>query len=202
MKESEEQPQVGELLLVGARHPGEEGALAVVPAPGKDADVALLHGREFLTFEKRESPSPSVQQFAIGNGSAGAASSPEALKHSLGKIPDNAGPPGSDTVWQPSPVLRTPKSAMTASQGLNDRAAARTQVMRAGCFLLPALRPGMVVEIQELPGELGGSNWLLTRVIHRLDPRSGGRTQLQGVLAGARGESLLGALLGAIGGLL
>jgi prophage tail gpP-like protein len=181
---------------------GGDGKLNVLPLPGKQAQEALLFGRELIEVQKREGSPLAVQRFAVGSGTAGSAGSTEALKHSLLRLPEDAAAPGKKAVWYPAPVVRTPGVATAAARALNDRAAAYTQQMRARCFLLTGLRPGIVVEMQEVPSGLGGSNWLLTRVTHRLQPGTGGETILEGVQAGASGDSLLGALLGALGALL
>jgi hypothetical protein len=61
----------------------------------------------------------------------------------------------------------------------------------------------MVIEIQELPNGLSGGPWMLTRVEHRLSPTAGGATIFEGVNAGDVGfGGVLGALAGAVGGLL
>jgi hypothetical protein len=59
----------------------------------------------------------------------------------------------------------------------------------------------MVVDVQQLPKPLSGGPWLLERVQHRLGPQRAGETLLEGVSA-APAAGLLGALAGAIGGLL
>jgi hypothetical protein len=182
-------------------HVNGDGQLDVIPVPGEQAEKALLYGRELVDFEATDAPAPAAQRFAIGSGTAGATGSPEALKHSMVRLPDDAAMPGAAAVWYPTPVLRTPKTARAAGEALNDRASALTRQMRARCFLLPGMRPGMVVEIQELPGNLSGNTWLLTRVTHRLRPNYGSETILDGVLAGASGGSLIGALADAIGSL-
>jgi hypothetical protein len=181
-------------------HVDGDGRLNVVARPSDRADAALLHGREIIEFERREGASPP-QQVAIGNGTAGSTSAPDALKHSLGRLPSNAASPGASARWHAAAVLRTPSAAGDASDALSAYAAAFSQQMRARCFLLTGLRPGMVVEVQELPDALSGTTWMLTRVTHRLAPSGGGETVLEGVMAGASG-GLLGALAGAIGGLL
>jgi prophage tail gpP-like protein len=181
---------------------GGDGKLNVLPLPGEQAEEALLFGRELIEIEKRDGAPLAVQRFAVGSGTAGSAGSAEALKHSLLRLPEDAAAPGKAAVYYPAPVVRTPGVATAAAKALNDRAAAYTQQMRARCFLLTALRPGIVVEMQELPSGLSGSTWLLTRVTHRLRPGAGGETVLEGVQAGASGDSLLGALLGALGALL
>lgn len=189
--------------LAGAiAHVNGDGELDVIPVPGAQAEAALRYGREFVDYQEIDGPPLAVQRFAIGNGTAGSTAAPNALKLSLGKLPEDAAAPGAGAIWYPAPILRTPGTAKAAAAALNDRAAAYTKQMRARCFLLTGLRPGMVVEFQDLPGGLGGNTWLLTRVTHWLKPNFGGETTLEGVLAGASGESLLGSLLGALGGLL
>ncbi len=181
-------------------HVDGDGRLNVVARPSDSADAALLHGREILEFERRTA-TPSPQQVAIGNGGAGSTSAPDALKHGLDRLPSSAATPGAAVRWHAAAVLRTPSAAGDAGEALSAHAAAFSQQMRARCFLLPGLRPGMVIEVQELPEALGGTTWMLTRVTHRLTPARGGETILEGVLAGASG-SLLGSLVGAIGSLL
>jgi prophage tail gpP-like protein len=178
-----------------------DGELDVRPAPGSQAEVALLYGRELIEFERQAVPR-ATGRFAIGSGASGSASAPDALKPAPTRLPDDAASPGKSAVWIASPVLRTPKGATAATQALNDRNAGLANRMRARCFVLVHLRPGMVVEIQELPGSLAGTTWLLTRVTHRLDADGGGETVIEGVEAGASGGDLLGALLGALGSLL
>jgi hypothetical protein len=58
-----------------------------------------------------------------------------------------------------------------------------------------------VVEVQSLPDGLPAGAWLLTRVTHELRPQAGGSTVIEGQIA-APSVDLLGALLGAVGGLL
>jgi hypothetical protein len=178
-----------------------DGELDVGPLPGTQADVALRFGRELIEFERQATP-PATARYGIGSGASGSASAPDALKPAPSRLPDDAASPGKDAVWIPASALRTPKAATTATQALNDQAAAAATRMRARCFLLVHLRPGMVVEIQDLPDDLSGTTWLLTRVTHRIDPDRGGESILEGVEAGASGGDLLGAVLGALGSLL
>ena len=67
--------------------------------------------------------------------------------------------------------------------------------LHALCWLQPGLRPGTVIEVQDLPGSLSGGPWLITRVHHVLAPEAGGTTTLDAVAGGSSLDSLLGAAL-------
>ena len=67
------------------------------------------------------------------------------------------------------------------------------------CWLLPALRPGELVEVQDLPDGISGGPWLVTHVQHRVGPM-GATTRFDAV--SGEGGGLLAGLLGALGGLL
>jgi hypothetical protein len=138
-----------------------------------------------------------------GNGPAGSADAPDALRPTTEALPGDAPKPGPEAVWSPAPVLRTPDAALTATKAATATTSAAVTRIQARCFLLPALRPGTVVEVQSLPDELSGGPWLVTRVVHRLKPDTGGLTGFEGVSAGSGGlGSLLGAALSAVGSLL
>jgi hypothetical protein len=173
--------------------------------PNGTPDHALLYGREIVSYEVTDATGLGArgQRVVVGNGPAGSGDAPEALLHSPGVLPGEAPKPGAGALWAAMPVLRTPAAAQAATQAAGRLAAAAGSRVQARCFLLPFLRPGAVVEVQELPGGLSGGPWLITHVRHRLDPRRGGLTVFYGVSAGAGGPGgLLGAALGAVGGLL
>ena len=180
-----------------------DGALQV-PARPTAAGSALLYGREIMSYTSGEFATANPQRFAIGFGPAGSASAPDALRPSLDFLPASAPDGGVDIIRFPTPLLRTPTAASDVSTALQAANAARGQRLRAHCFLLPALRPGAVIEVQSLPDGLSGGPWLLTRVSHELRPGSGGRTTIEAETAdtGSLLGQLLGAALGAVGGLL
>jgi prophage tail gpP-like protein len=177
-----------------------DGALSVIPRPD-EAEVALLYGREIREYRETDRE-PGPMRAAIGAGPAGTPDAPDALKHTLTGLPGDAPEAGPDAVRQGVGLLRTPSAATSATEALTKAAAAESVRFRASCFLLPALRPGTVIQVQELPSPLTGGPWLIERVVHRLDRNSGGRTVLEGTTASPPSEGLLGALAGAIGGLL
>lgn len=180
-----------------------DGKLRVMPWPEAQAEQALRYGRELLAYEVREQPGPAVRHLVIGHGSAGSADAPDALRPSLGPLPSDAPAIGKDAIWQPAAVLRTPKAATTASTAADIIAGAQAKRVRARCFLLPKLRPGTVIEVQDLPHNLSGGPLLVIRVTHRFKPGTGGTTVFEGVSSEGGGlGGLLAAALGAVGGLL
>jgi hypothetical protein len=185
------------------------GALAVVDGDGGlstllpgTPDTALLFGREFTEYALSAGPAPGRRHVLIGNGPAGSAQAQDALRPSAKVLPGDAPDAGKDTLWEASALLRTPDAALTAGKAADALTGARSQRLTARAFLLPALRPGAVVEVQGLPDRLAGGPWLITRVEHRFDASRGGCTTLTGRAASAGGDSLLGAAAGAVGALL
>lgn len=179
---------------------GDGSLNAVAPMP-EQADIALLYGREITECHVRVRHDPAFQRFAIGSGPAGAINDPTALVLSTDPLPGDAALPGTGSVWQATSMLRTPDAVSTASSALQYEDAARTHEIDATAFLLPSLRPGMVVDIQQLPGSLADGPWLVTSVRHRLSPSRGGSTRFTGRKAGSP-SSLAGSLLSAAAGLL
>lgn len=180
-----------------------EGELEVDRPLGLLSDVALRYGRELLEYEASESPAPVAERVRTGSGPAGSALAPDALRPTKEPLPAGATDPGADAVWMPAAILRTPGAAAIASVATDMAAAAARTRVRATAFLIPALRPGKVVEVQDLPYGVSSGSWLLTRVTHVLDVRGGGRTHFEGESAsGFSAAALLKAALAAVGGFL
>jgi hypothetical protein len=197
---------VAELCRLGgslARVTGD-GDLEVIRRPAGPPEKALLYGREFTRYRAIDSSSANASRFAMAFGPSGSSSAPNALLHTKDALPASASPGGSGVLREPTPMLRTAGAADKASKALQEAAAARTRRLEACCFLLPGMRPGQVVEVQSLADGLSGGPWLITRVTHRLAPASGGETTLEAESADTESllAGLLGAALGAIGGLL
>ena len=174
------------------------GSLNVKQKPSGPADSALKYGREVVSYETRSSGALSPQRFAMGFGPAGSGGAPDALRPSVDAIPGSAADGGAGVWRMPTPLLRVPSAANTASDAFQGMAAAQSERFTADCFLLPELRPGNVIEVQELPQGLSSGPWLVTRVQHSFE-RGFGRTRLWGETASA-GPSLSGGLLGAVAG--
>lgn len=190
-------------LAGGLARVNGDGELQVMSWPEGQPDLALRYGREIMEYSVTEHPGAPAQLMMIGSGTAGSPEAPAALRPSLDPLPDDAPDPGPDAVWTPAAVLRTPQTAKTASSAAGLRAGAQAQRVRARCFLLPALRPGVVIEVQDLPNDLSRGPWILTRVVHHLKPGRGGVTVFEGISGEGGGlASLLGAALAAVGSLL
>lgn len=180
------------------------GALHVIQRPGPQPEIALLYGREIIEYEVARRAAPRTRRVAIGNGPAGAADAPNALRHGKSALPADAPASGPDAVWKAEPVLRTPKAASKASQAADAEASAGATRVRARCFLLPKLRPGAIVQIQKLPNQISGGPWMVTQVTHQLRAGLGGTTIFEGESGGAAGgaTSLLDKAIAAVGSLL
>jgi hypothetical protein len=179
-----------------------DGRLAVRPLPTGPADLALLWGRELAGYEVHHSPGGPAQPVAVGFGPAGSTSEPRVLRPSHDALSNGAAEPGPDALWEPSPVLRVPAAVRTATEAAVHRQAAAGTRLTATCFLLPVVRPGAVVEVQQVPDGLASGPWLVTGITHQLRP-DGGSSVITAETAGASGSGgLLSSLAGAVGGLL
>jgi len=176
-----------------------EGRLTVRARPEGPADHALRYGREIISVRAASAVLVSPQRYAIGSGPEGNASAPAALRPSAEPLPANAADAGPDVRRLPTLALRTPAAVNSASAAASAMAARAAGGLTLSAFLLPRLRPGQVLEIQDLPDSFPSGRYLLTHVRHRHD-RGGGATELEAELLAA--PSLLGALAGAIGALL
>jgi hypothetical protein len=178
-----------------------DGALGAA-APAPVADVALRHGRELVACEVDGWPGPPAQPSPVGFGPAGTPQAPGALRHTLAVLPAGAPAAGASAVRVPAAVLRSPTAATAAGLAAGGRHAAEGARLRGRAFLLPGLRPGAVLDVQDLPAPLSGGPWLVTAVTHRLHPLEGGSTTFEARSAGGLGAGLAGAALSALGGLL
>jgi hypothetical protein len=157
------------------------GELSVTAWPEGQPEQALKYGREILEYDIRENRGPASRNMMIGQGGAGSTDAPDALRPSLSSLPEDAPAPGAGATWTPVGALRVPAAAVTASAGADTTAASRAKQVRARCFLLPGLRPGMVIQVQDLPGGLSPGSWIVRRVRHQLQPGQGGVTNFEGV---------------------
>jgi hypothetical protein len=168
------------------------------------ADVALRYGREIVSLGRTRTAT-RIETFVVaGESGVGSVSSPDAHRpvtdFFAGNRPDNPSP---TVTWTWSPALRTTTSAATAGAA---RKRSYTSVADRGvftAFLQPKLRPGVVLEMQDLPSGLtDGPVWIYS-VRHTVSHR-GALTRVEYFKGGDSFDplALLGSLAGAIGGLL
>jgi hypothetical protein len=175
----------------------DQGRLSVRGLPDGPADAALKWGRELVHYEVRTWAPPDAAPVAVGFGPAGSTSDPAALRQSADALSGGASDPGDAAVWLPSPMLRVPAAVTAAATSLAGWQAAGATRVRARCFLLPTLRPGAVVEIQDAPDGVDAGPWLITSVTHRLRAGTAGSTTFEGDKAGAAGGGAGGLLAAA-----
>ncbi len=168
------------------------------------AEVALKYGRELVTLERRKSPA-AIQSFTVaGESGAGDTGSPDAHRPTTdffaGSRPDG---PSKGNRWRSEPALRTAGAAASAAAASQRVYKASREAGAFTAFLQPGIRPGTVLEIKDAPdGFPGGPVWV-NRVAHRIGP-NGAVTRVHFMNGGDSFDptALLGALAGAIGGLL
>jgi len=182
----------------------QDGALAASRWPEGDPEAALRYGREITSYRVAVGPMPRAMPTVVGYGPSGSADAPDALRHTSSVLPSSAPEPGPGAVRRPVAVLRTPGAVATAAQAARTWTSASATRVRADCFLVPSLRPGMVIEIHDLPDDLESGSWMLWRVNHQISADRGGRTSFEGLAAGgAQGLGSLGsAAASLVGGLL
>jgi hypothetical protein len=180
------------------------GALDATVVSGAEPDVALRYGREVLALEGLEIAAP-VERFVVaGEAAAGDAGQAESLRPTRdffgGSRPDG---PSRTAVWTWEPALRTAASAGTAGASLTRLYASSRNRAELRAWLTPQLRPGKVLEVQDVPEGLPAGPYWLDRVAHSISPR-GAVTQARLWRGGDAFDpaGLLGSLAGAAGGLL
>ena len=130
---------------------------------------------------------------------AGPAGAPNALIPATEAISGDAPDPSATVRWRPEAALRSQGAQRAAAAAADSAHGASGQKLTATCWLLPAIRPGDLIEVQDLPDSIAGGPWLITNVQHHVGPR-GATTRLHAV--SGEGGGLLSGLLGALGGLL
>lgn len=176
-----------------------DGTLVVQQAATRP-EIALRYGRELMSCEATDAIAATPRAL-VGAGPAGAPDAPNALLQTLAVVPEDAPAGGAKAVREGNTLLRTPGVAKAAGAARGAWVANDAVRLSASGFLLPALRPGMVLEIQDLPDGIRGGAWLVERVTHRIAPDGAAGTSFEARSA-APPTDLFGALLGAIGGLL
>ena len=162
------------------------------------AESALRYGREILSIENVRQPAHTRQFTVAGESGVGDTAAPEAFRMTTDFFAGNApDPPSIERRWRSEPALRTAQTAARAGAATERIYNSSRERGRFHAFLLPALRPGGVLEIQDLPDGLQKGPIWLYRIRHRV--RHDGAVTTAYFCKG--GESFdSSALLGASGG--
>jgi prophage tail gpP-like protein len=178
----------GALLTVD----GDGGLTATVLDTGT-ADLALRYGREIMAFDIVHGADPDTAVVA-GESGAGSADSPDALRLAAdpfaGNRPDG---PSLGTSWSWEPALRTADATAAAGAARQTMLKAHQQTGTLRAFAQPKLRPGVVIELADLPDDLPKGPFWLDRVRHTLTAQ-GAFTSAHLLGDGGGGASLLSAL--------
>jgi len=170
------------------------------PVNAAQAQVALLHGREIMWLQSDHVDSAISGWTVAGDGGAGSASAPEALRPSTDFFAGNRPQgPGAGQRWRFEPALRTAQAAATAGAALKRQYGASRECGRLRAFLQPKLRCGTVLEIQKLPDGMPSGPLWLSGVSHTLGA-GGTHTTARFYKGGDSFDPL--ALLGSLVGLL
>jgi hypothetical protein len=177
-----------------------QGSLIATALGATDADIALRYGRELLNYIQVSRPT-EIEAFTVaGEAGAGSSGVPEALRPTSDFFAGNrpTGPDGAHR-WGFAPALRTTGAAGSASAAAGWRYRAGREVGRLTTWLQPALHPGSVVQLADLPASLGSGPYWLDRVTHRITAREAiTRARLR---QGGPAFDPLATLTGAVGGL-
>src|SRR5207249_2304989 len=137
---------------------------------------------------------------------AGSTSAAEAFRPTTdffgGNRPDG---PSATSRWLAEPALRTASGAGTAGAALKRAYDSSRETGRMDAFLQPDLRPGTIVQIQDLPDGLPAGPLWLYRVQHWIGTDGAGAGTRAYFHKGGDAfdpASLLGSLIGAIGSLI
>ncbi len=177
-----------------------------VEAPVIDAttpDLALRYGRELLAIGNTEFARPVESFTVVGESGADDAGSDDAFRLSTDFFKGNApDAPSLTSRWRAEPALRTAEGAARAGAATQRLYKSGGQRGAFEAFLQPELRPGTIVQIQDLPSGLPGGPLWLHSIHHRLRA-DGARTAARFYQGGDsfNPAGLLGALASLVGGL-
>jgi hypothetical protein len=181
-----------------------DGTLTTRVVDGSQPDVALRNDREVLHAFQRKVVAAYESYVVAGESAASSTAPPDAARPTsdffAGDRPDG---PGAGSRWAFEPALRTARDAAVAGAARQRAATSTRHRTTLDTWLLPALRPGTVVRLDELPGGMASGPHWVERVTHRLSP-SGGMTRCRLAEGGPAFDplALLGSLAGALGSLL
>lgn len=195
--------EISRLAALAGGAPGFDGAgvCHVTPYGGPDTELALLYGRELLLVDIAEGAQPADAITVVGEG-AGDPTSPEARWLSVDFLAGSAPAPGLAARRRRVPELRNSNDTEAAGTALAERRSTAVAPVRLTAWLMPTIAPGTRLEIAELPDPLSLSDCRVTQVVHTLQPGRPARTEIRALGQAAEGAGLLGALAGAVGGLL
>lgn len=146
--------------------------------------ASFRYGESLLALEFGERRAPWEQVDVVGEGAAGSQGS-QAWSW-LSKQRSNVaatGGSGSVAAIRSEASLRSMADAQGSARALAERGSKRAQSVRVRVPGNAALGPGDVISLSDCPGGRGDGQYLLWRIQHRFDKRSGFTSWLEGVTA-------------------
>lgn len=192
--------RLAELAGGGAAFDGD-GTLHVSEAGGPDAELALKYGRELLELTLEDEEQPTAAITIVGEG-AGSPDSPEARWIVQDFLAGGAPKPGTTARRRVVAELRSTDDTETAAVALAERRSAAARPVRLKTWLMPTLAPGTRLEIADLPDPLTLDDCRVTQIVSTLRSDGVCASEIWATGRPQQGGGLLGALLGAAGGLL
>ena len=143
------------------------GLLHVTSAGGPDSEVALRYGRELLHIDVADGAAPADGLTVVGEG-AGAPGAPEARWLTTDFLQGSGSDPGPDARRRAIPELRDQGDTDAAALALQQARSAAAQPVRIKTWLMPALAPGMRIEVADLPDHVALTDCRVTQVVSTL----------------------------------
>lgn len=188
------------LAGAGAGFDGD-GRLHVTEDGGPGGERAMRYGRELLEVELGQGLEDEAGLTVVGEG-GGKPSSPEGRWVIADFLRGGGAEAGPEARRLARPEIRTPEDAGLAAAALTQRRAAAAAPVRLVTWLDPHLEPGMRLELADMPPEVPLGECRVRQLVSTVSPAGGAVSEVwaSGQVAGP--SSLLGDLLGALGGLL
>jgi hypothetical protein len=195
--------EIGRLALAGGALGAfdGDGKLFVTEEGGPGGEMALRYGRELLEVDMENILDPQVSITAVGDG-AGNANSPEGrwvITDFLGGAAPASGVSARIVVL---PELRTTDATKAAAAALAQRESVALSRVKLVLWLNPKIEPGMRLELADMPGSLPLSECRVSQLVSTYVPGGPMTTTVWASGRTAPASDLLGALQGALGGLL
>jgi hypothetical protein len=169
-----------------------DGTCTVWDPQSGTGQMALLYGRE-ITDMKTGSISPDPTTIEITGEGAGAPSTSKGRMVAT-NFSGSASPPSAGTVRIAEPLARTTSDASSVAAAFTNRHTMRLSPVRFRTWLVPALAPGIIVELQEMPEYCPLDECFITQVILSISATGGAWCDVWGH-GSASGSPSLGGLI-------
>jgi len=163
----------------------------VVPDPAVPATpLALRYGREILEAEATEGDDSDPAPVVTGEGGDPGGGQARWIIADFNR----GSPPAADAPRIALPEIRTRDDAQAAASAIADASRARARAVRLTTFLIPAMTPGTLLSIADMPGGVPLARATVQQVQHSVAADGMALTRLWGT-GFERGAGLPGGLL-------